>query len=169
MAFCRRCIIIIYDSYAQGKSMPNNLEHRSHYRLQKHWEELKGDRAFPTENEIDPDALSDIWDSCFLISMDDVTRRLGYRYSYLGEDLIVAFGDDVKNPNVAMQMLATSGSTMVKKFGEVLATKAPVVDEAEFINLKNYKIHYRTSLLPLGYSDKGEITHIIGCMRWKTI
>lgn len=146
--------------------MPKTLEHRSHQRLRKYWDELRGGRAYPSESEIDPDELADIWPSCFLISIDDVTRRIGYRYSYLGEDLIEAYGDNVKDPNIAMQMLATASEELLKKFTEVVEKHHPVIDESEFVNLKNYNIKYRTCMLPLGPSPK-EVTHILGCMRWR--
>jgi len=146
--------------------MPHFNEHRSHERLQHYWETLKGDRSFPKESEIDPDDLQDIWPSCFLISIDDVTRRLGYRYSYLGEELVEAYGDDIRNPDISMKLLSTASSPMVKKFDEVISHKKPVIDESEFINLKHLNIRYRTCLLPLG-SHTGEVSHIIGCMRWR--
>jgi len=139
--------------------------HRYHEHLQNYWDELKGNRKFPSENEINPDDLADIWSACFLISIDDVTRRLGYRYSYLGESLIEAYGDDISNPEITMRLVSSSGAPMIHKFDEVLATQAPVIDESEFVNLKRLNIRYRTCLLPLGIGN--EVTHIIGCMRWK--
>ena len=140
-------------------------EYRYHEHLQRYWEELRGSRKFPTENEINPDDLADIWSSCFLISIDDVTRRLGYRYSYLGESLIEAYGDDVSNPEVTMRLVSSSDTPMIHKFDEVLRAQGPVIDESEFVNLRFLNIRYRTCLLPLGISNK--VTHIIGCMRWK--
>jgi hypothetical protein len=139
---------------------------RYHERLQDYWEQLRGSRAFPSENEINPDDLLDIWPSCFLISIDDVTRRLGYRYSYLGESLIEAYGDDISNPDVALKLVSSVDAPMVSKFDEVRKTRQPVIDESQFVNLKLLNIRYRTCLLPLGIGER-EITHIIGCMRWK--
>lgn len=144
--------------------MPQDFEYRYNQRLQKYWDKLRGERPFPSESEINPDDLKDIWGSCFLISIDDVTRRLGYRYSYLGEELIEAFGDDANDPEVAMRLLSTGDTP--KKFDEVIKTQKPVLDESEFMNLKHLHIRYRACLLPLGYKD-GEVSHILGCMRWK--
>ena len=141
-------------------------EYRYHQRLQKYWEELKGDRPFPMESEINPDDLEDIWPSCFLISIDDVTRRVGYRYSYLGEELVEAYGDDSNSPDVCMKLLSTASAPMVKKFDEVVNNQMPVIDESEFVNLKHLNIRYRTCMLPLR-PRPGEVSHIIGCMRWK--
>lgn len=147
--------------------MAYSQAHRYHERLRHYWESLKGERAFPRENEIDPDAISDIWPSCFLVSIDDVTRRLGYRYSYLGSDLVEAYGDDLHNPDITLKLLATTHAPMVKKFDEVIASRKPVIDESEFINLKHLNIRYRTCLLPLGAHQGEAVSHIIGCMRWR--
>ncbi len=146
--------------------MLENKLNRSHERLQEYWEKIKDNRHYPSENEINPDDLEDIWASCFLVSIDDVTRRLGYRYSYLGEDLIEAYGDDISNPDIAMKLVSTSNSGMIEKFDEVIRTEVPVIDESEFVNLKHLKVRYRTCLLPLG-TKSGAVSHIIGCMRWR--
>lgn len=146
--------------------MQDSKEFRFHERLQEYWDDLRGNRKFPTESEINPDDLPDIWSSCFLVSIDDVTRRLGYRYSYLGDSLIEAYGDDLTNPDIALKLVSAANAPMIEKFNEVLKTQKPIIDIAEFVNLKFLNIRYRTCLLPLGVNER-DITHIIGCMRWK--
>jgi len=145
--------------------MTSELHHRSHERLLQYWNELKAQREFPQENEIEPDDLLDIWGSCYLICIDEVTRRIGYRYSYLGDDLIEAYGDDLKNPDVALKLISTTSMPIVKKCDDVVSSRKPVIDESEFVNLKGIKIRYRTCMLPLGQA--GKVSHILGCMRWK--
>lgn len=142
------------------------LPHRSHEILKEYWIKLRGNRQFPSESDVDPDDLHEIWPSCFLISIDDVARNLGYRYSYLGNDLIEAYGDDVKNPDVALRLLSTANMSMIKRCDEVIQGKSPVIDESEFVNFKGVRIRYRACMLPLGYPD-GTVSHILGCMRWK--
>lgn len=142
------------------------LHHRSHEQLMQYWQGKCAGRLFPSEKDIEADDIADIWPSCFLICIDDVTKKVGYRYSYLGTDLIEAYGDDVKNPDVALRLISTSSLPMIKKFDEVAATKKPLFDESEFVNLKGVHIRYRSCMLPLGNSQ-GEITHILGCMRWR--
>jgi len=143
----------------------NESEHRYHKRLRAYWEHLRGSRPFPSENEIEPDDLEEIWPSCFLISIDNVTHRLGYRYSYLGADLMEAYGCDSGNADIAGQMLSTSDLPTVKKFDDIRQIKKPLLDESEFVNAKNVTIKYRAILVPLGYED-GQVSHILGCMRW---
>ena len=147
-------------------SMDMNLHHRSHEILKAYWDKLRGDLPFPRESQIEPDVLDDIWESCFLISNDDVTRRIGYRYSYLGSDLIGAFGDDVTDHDVALKLLSTARVPNARKFDEVIEKKHAVIDESTFANLNGIYIRYRACLLPLG-TPGGELTHILGCMRWR--
>jgi hypothetical protein len=146
--------------------MPHDINNRANEKIMKYWESLKNGRNFPSESEIDPDAIADIWDACFLVSIDDVTRRLGYRYSYLGTDLIEAYGDDISNPDVAAKLVSSTNVSTSHKFDDVVATKKPVIDESEFVNLRGVHIRYRTCMLPLGIKDN-EVAHIIGCMSWR--
>ncbi len=145
--------------------MNSEQDNRYHEKLRNYWNLLKGERPYPTEAEINIDDIAEIWPHCFLISIDDVTRRLGYRYSYLGDSLIEAFGESGSG-DAASQLLATGEMPMVKSFNEVSVSRAPITDESEFVNLKNIRIKYRTSLLPLGENAE-QISHILGCMRWK--
>jgi hypothetical protein len=144
----------------------SSAEHRSHERLQRYWEELRGGRPFPSEHEVSPGALGVVWRSCFLISIDDVTRRHGYRYSYLGQELVEAYGSDMQNPDIAGKLLFAPGSPMARRFDEVVKEHKPVMDEGHFVNLNKLHIRYRSCMLPLGTEKRG-VTHILGCMRWK--
>ncbi len=145
--------------------MNRQLHHRYHELLLSYWNRLRGDRDFPRENEIDPETIADIWTSCFLISIDEVGSRLGYRYSYLGQDLVAAYGDEVNFPDITSKLLVSTGHSMTQKLNEVLQRKQPVVDESEFTNQKNVVVKYRSCMLPLGDDDR--VTHVLGCMRWK--
>lgn len=143
-----------------------DLHHRSHDELLSYWNELRGDREFPHEREIEPDEIADIWDYCFLISLDDVVRRIGYRYSYMGTELVKAFGDDVNNPDMALRLLSSTKVPSLEKINEVLDKKHSVIDEGEFINAHHMNVRYRTCIVPLGYED-GQVSHLFGVMRWK--
>ena len=139
---------------------------RFHERLQDYWDKLRAGRPFPAEREVNPDDLAEVWPSCFLISIDDVTRRLGYRYSYLGDALVAAYGDDLHSPDVSALLTAVGNTPMAKRFDEVVKERKPVMDENQFTNSNKLNIRYRSCMLPLGDKD-GEVTHILGCMRWK--
>lgn len=154
------------------QNIPNNasgasdLHHRCHDELLKYWTKLCSGRQFPHESDIEPDDIADLWDYCFLISLDDVVQRIGYRYSYMGAALVGAFGDDVNNPDMALRLLSTTRVPNIKKLEEVLDKKHPVIDEGEFVNAHHMSVRYRTCIVPLGY-ENGQVSHLFGVMRWK--
>jgi hypothetical protein len=140
-------------------------ESRSSVILRDYWNKLRGKRPYPRENEINPDEIAEIWASCFLVSIDDVTHRMGFRYSYLGDKLIEAYGDDLRNPEIVMNLLSTGNPALTEKFNEVLKKKEPTWVESEFTNIKRESVKFRVSIFPLGKNDR--VTHILGCMRWR--
>ena len=144
---------------------PPVVESRAGLQLRSYMDGIRGARLFPTESEIDPDALHKIWDYCFLVSIDPVARHAGYRYSYLGQKLIEVCGDNLHNSDIAVHLISTTTTHLKANFDEVLRTQQAVIDENEFVNVKRLNVKYRVSLFPLGSDDN--ITHIIGCMRWR--
>ena len=139
-----------------------NDHNRIHEKLTDYWQELRGDRPFPTESDINPDSLADIWDACFLIQV----QGHSFHYAYLGTSLIEAYGNDLTNRDVCDRLIEPASPAMVHKCAEVVKTKNKAVDESEFTNTLGMRIKYRSCLLPLG-DDAGEINYILGGMRWK--
>ena len=42
-------------------------ERRFTQRLLYYWDEIRADRLMPSEYDIDPEAIAEIWDHCFLL------------------------------------------------------------------------------------------------------
>ena len=140
-------------------------ERRISERLLSLWEELRGDRPIPLERDLDIQRLSDYWESCFIV---EITRRedeRDYKYSYLGESIIAAYGDDLTGKEVYNHLIAPYTQMLLLKFETVVGDLATVTDEAEFMNLKSKLIRYRQCLVPLGGSD-GHVGFILGTMTW---
>lgn len=167
----KKSVLALQTSSNQPQSMDTtdmfDIEHRYHQQLQAYWEQLKGNRRFPLEREINPDEIEEIWPSCFLVSIDSVTKTTGYRYSYLGHEMQAAYGEEPHNPDIVHRLDCTDTSRMIARFDEVLATGQPVIDESSFINTNGLHIRYRTCMLPLGLQDHTTVGYILGCMRWK--
>ena len=134
--------------------------------LLDYWIALKGERLYPAESEIDPDDIHDIWDSCFLVRVDDMGRKDGYKYTYLGAALIEAYGDDYSGREVCDALVSPTTPALVKKLEEVRTGRVPVMVESVFTNAKGMEIKYRTCLLPLGTSPAA-VEYVIGGMKWK--
>lgn len=130
--------------------------------LMGYWEGLKKNKGLPSENDINPDELSGVWDDCFLAQVMSNGR---YRYSYLGKNLIEAYGDDLEKDEIDY-LVSTSGHKTIEKFDEVVKNREPISDKGEFTNSKHLLIKYRQLLLPF-LDTGGKVGFILGGMRWK--
>lgn len=142
-------------------------ERRVNRRLIRYWEEIRGDRQFPAESAVDQQALSDIWASCFLVKViPHANGGYAFRYTYLGRELIEAYGEDFTGADIQSQLEATFGIHLRELLLKVMETKRPVSEDLDFTNRKNMVIRYRLCMLPLGPNDD-TIQYILGGMRWR--
>lgn len=128
-----------------------------------YWEKMRKLKSMPTEADIDPDDLQDLWDYCFLIHVKDLDKP-DYNYTYLGKAIQEAYqgalagdeGADIASPNAGK---------LTHCYNKVIETRSPLLEEGEFFNLHNDVVKYRQCLLPLGEGEKVEA--IFGGMRFK--
>lgn len=132
--------------------------------LMQYWQRLCAGRLMPEENDIDPEDLGDHWSKCFLIQVFDITQRRDYNFTYLGEDIIKAYRDEVLSAGEGV-IISPNASALTHSFHIVLDTCAPVLAEGEFASLSRQIIRYRQCLLPLGRDFK--VDAIFGGMSFK--
>ncbi|MDB2414675.1 PAS domain-containing protein [Rickettsiales bacterium] len=130
-----------------------------------HWNELRDVRKFPSESELDLGHLSSIWDNCFLVQTRDVLTKENYNYTYLGKNIIDAYGRDLTNMSI-MALASEQADHISFKYEEVIRTGTFMYDEGEFLNAKKMKVKYRQVLVPLG-DDNCHVQSILGGMRYK--
>ncbi len=153
-------------SVAENAQGNEGAHKRIHERLKEYWDKIRGDRKYPGENEIRPHDIGDIWDSCFLIHVDNDAMEKGFKYAYLGLSLIEAYGDDLTGHEICDHIVSPGSELMVQEFHKVVDSGEPVVDENSFTNSKNMLVKYRSIMLPLGSSPE-KVEYIIGGMKWK--
>ena len=142
-------------------------EQRINELLRDYWQRLRKGRPFPSDADIDPDAIGDIWGSCFMVKASSPeAKEHGYRYEYLGTDLIEAFGGDITNEEVSSRLINPQSPPLQRHFDDVARTGMPVEDEAEFTNRQGRVIKYRSCMVPIGKSPSG-VDYIIGAVKWK--
>jgi len=139
---------------------------RINERLLEYWIHKKSDRAFPLEGDIDPEEIGEVWSSCFLVRSEPHLTH-GFQYTYLGEALIEAYGDDFSNREVCERLVYPTSLPLVHKFEEVCKTKMPVTEESEFVNTKGMLIKFRSCMVPLGKENTHEVGFVLGGMKWK--
>lgn len=135
--------------------------------LKKYWDDLLNGRRFPAENEVKSSDLADIWDNCFIVKADNSSKKDDYQYTYLGQNIIKAYGKDLTGLNIKSSTLAApEASHLANEYERVLALKRPVMDTGEMNISKDEVLKYRQILLPLG-DDGVNITAILGGMSYK--
>ncbi len=132
--------------------------------LLSYWKDLakESKEDVPHEEQINYKQIANVWDDCFLAL---ITPNRGYRYEYLGKNLIEAYGEDMSELGVE-NIISPSAHETVIKFDDVISKRHTVIDENEFTNSNGCLIKYRQILLPfVNHSD--DVTYILGGMRWK--
>lgn len=103
--------------------------------LLRYWLDLRDEREMPQEKEINPANLVDVWGNCFLVQMTNAAAYGGYRYTYLGKDLVDAFGEDVSREDAEM-LVSLPSMRVTSKFDQAVGMRKPLIDEGEFLNGK---------------------------------
>jgi hypothetical protein len=104
------------------------------------------------------------WEDCFIVQTHDIARGKDYHYTYIGSNIIKAYGEDLTGVSVH-SFTSPQADNLALKYEEVLATQVPIINEGDFVNAKNIRVRYRQCLVPLGRN--GKVDTIIGAMRYK--
>lgn len=142
-------------------------ERRLTVRLLRYWNEVRGIRPMPHENDIDPDELGDDWSRCFLLQVRDIANVQDYNFTYLGKRILRAYQDGAMD-EYNCHVIGPNANCLSGHFLRVIERQAPVYDEGELRTLHGHRMLYRQLLLPLGNEDKG-VESIFGAVNYKVI
>jgi hypothetical protein len=141
-------------------------ERRMHVRAYNYWVGLLDGRAYPAIGDLEPDTLGDFGPNSVLLDFSDGTDNPAL--SWLGPalreecDLI---GDVRRISEVPKRSLL---SRLTDHYMQIIANKAPIGFEAEFVGQRGKNTMYRGILMP--FSSTGEtIDFIYGVINWKEI
>lgn len=129
-----------------------------------HWDEIRGDRKFPSEDSLDLKCLSGVIDSCCLVQTRDIGGG-AYNYSYLGKKIVEAYGRDLTRQSHRL-LTAPQANHLQAVYEQIIRRKEPIIDDGEFKNLSGQTVKYRQVLVPLGDSDD-KVESILCGMRYK--
>ena len=140
-------------------------ERRLTDRLLRYWREHSTGKPFPSEHDLDPDALARDWEHCFLVQVRDITHVQDYNYTYLGARIIEAYRGGLHDEHNAF-MIGPNASMVNKSFGRVMITRAPVIEEGELVTFSGRIVKYRQCMLPIG-TEAGVLEAIFGGLSFK--
>lgn len=153
------------DAERSSIEMASYADRRFSSRLEKYWEQLKGARLFPEENEIDPDELQGMWENCFLLQVRDMENVQDYNFTYLGPHIIETYANGVLDED-NQYLISPNASRLNASFKKVLETGQPLSMEGEFVNARGKTVKFRQRLMPLG-GKSVKVEAIFGGMWFK--
>ena len=141
-------------------------ERRMHVRAYNYWASLLRGREFPSVTELEPENIDDFGPHSVLL---DFTRdRENPKLRFIGRALREECGltqAEVALDNVPSRSLI---SRLTDHFFEIIANRAPIGFEAEFVSQRGNNTMYRGILMPLS-SDGKAIDFIYGVINWKEL
>ena len=138
-------------------------ERRMQGRAYNHWASLLADRAYPSVEDLDLDS-ADFGPYAVLLDFTAGMENPGL--SYIGDRLRAesAIDDEVHYINqIPGRSLL---SRLTDHYLQIIANRAPIGFEAEFVSDRGVTIMYRGILLPFS-SDDDTIDFIMGVINWK--
>jgi hypothetical protein len=135
--------------------------------LLNHWNDARGERMFPSKEQINELELQKdgVWGDIFIIDIFPLIASNGYRFSYMGQNIGHEFSNEVPGKFVKNIVVGFLENTS-EKYNMVAEQKRPVQQEEIFKSHDGMVIKYRQILLPLGPDDDSPVTSIIGGMRY---
>lgn len=137
-------------------------ERRITLRLLAYWEKRRGARPMPTEVEIDPADIADLWENCFLAHTRDIGKE-GYHFTYLGKAIEDVYREGLTDADERSTVFPDM-DILAKGYRHVIDKVAPLVQEGEITNPHGDVFKYRQVLLPLGNGRK--VDAVFGGMRF---
>src|SRR4051812_30691421 len=141
-------------------------ERRMHVRAYNYWVSLLEGRDFPSIDDLESSDVEDF--AAHSVLLDFTCGRDNPAVPYIGADIRDECGltDDTRTiSDVPPRSLL---SRLTDHYMQIIANRAPIGFEAEFVNQRDENICYRGILMPFS-SDGDAIDFIYGVINWKTV
>ena len=141
-------------------------ERRMHVRAYNYWVSLLDGRAYPSIHDLQPETIADFGPHSVLL---DFTGGLGNpAVPFLGGSLRVECGIEGEITHVADVPSRSLLSRLTDHYLQIIANRAPIGFEAEFVGQRGNNTLYRGILMPFS-SDGDTIDFIYGVINWKEL
>ena len=141
-------------------------ERRMHVRAYNYWASLLNGRDFPSIDELEPGDVEDF--AAHSVLLDFTCGRDNPAVPYIGGAIREECGLDENMRTIADIPSRSLLSRLTDHYLQIIANRAPIGFEAEFVNQREENICYRGILMPFS-SDGDAIDFIYGVINWKTV
>ena len=141
-------------------------ERRMHVRAYNHWVSLLGGRAYPSIADLHPANIADFGPHSVLLDFSAGIENPAI--AYLGKALREECSLDSATTHIAQVPSRSLLSRLTDHYLQIIANRAPIGFEAEFVSTRGYNTMYRGILMPFS-SDEDSIDFIYGVINWKEL
>ena len=139
-------------------------ERRMHVRAYNYWVSLLDGRDYPSIEDLDPGSVVDFAPHSVLL--DFTAGRDDPATPYVGAAIRTECGLPADMKDIGQVPSRSLLSRLTDHYLQIIANRAPIGFEAEFVNQRGQSICYRGILMPFS-SDGDTIDFIYGVINWK--
>ncbi|MDB5709890.1 MAG: hypothetical protein JWL96_1960 [Sphingomonas bacterium] len=154
------------DSVDQPQIDIGSDERRMHVRAYNHWVSLLRGRAYPLIEDLDPDNIADFGPHSVLLDFSQGIENPAI--AFLGRALREECALDTDVTHIAQVPARSLLSRLTDHYLQIIANRAPIGFEAEFVGTRGHNTMYRGILMPFS-SDDDSIDFIYGVINWKEL
>jgi hypothetical protein len=141
-------------------------ERRMHVRAYNHWVSLLQGRAHPSIEDLDPANIADFGPHSVLLDFSRGSEDPAI--AFLGRALREECGLDAGATMISHVPSRSLLSRLTDHYLQIIANRAPIGFEAEFVSSRGHNTMYRGILMPFS-SDEDTIDFIYGVINWKEL
>nr|WP_313537257.1 hypothetical protein [Sphingomonas sp.] len=141
-------------------------ERRMHVRAYNHWVSLLRGRPYPAIHDLDPENIADFGPNSVLLDFTAGIDNPAIRY--LGTALREECGIEGPIAQVGEVPSRSLLSRLTDHYLQIIANRAPIGFEAEFVGQRGHQMFYRGILMPFA-SNPEAIDFIYGVINWKEV
>ena len=139
--------------------MPQGMERRMVLQMLAHWRELRGDRTFPSFQDVDPRKIPEIWVNVFVLDLAGFLEDPLFRMA--GDSFTASTGSSLRNIPISEVPANTLAEQSVSYYREVIERGVPISRGGEFTKSDGTKVLYRGVILPMS-DDGATISGLLG-------
>lgn len=141
-------------------------ERRMHVRAYNYWVSLLGGRPCPLIDALDPAGIADFGPNSVLLDCTQGHEDAAIRF--LGHALREESGTDSSIVRLSQVPSRSLLSRLTDHYLQIIANRAPIGFEAEFVGHRGFPMLYRGILMPFS-SDGETIDYLYGVINWKEV
>lgn len=141
-------------------------ERRMHVRAYNHWVSLLRGRDYPAIRDLDPARIADFGPNGVLLDFTQTAENPAI--TYLGHALREECCLDGTTTHIAQVPRGSLLSRLTDHYRQIIADRAPIGFEAEFVSTRGHNTLYRGILMPFS-SDAVTIDYMYGVINWKEL